>query len=266
VREQLGAETGLSVRVVQVWFQNERAKMKKLQRRQQQTDPTDSNLTGDDCSESKFHRLRKTDSTYDDDDEDGIDETEPSSDEDDNQSLKPMKKLFTNKLIKSSSASPLSNASTTAYTHSHHGNNTPQHTTYDYVQSSEQHLILSGQHDTSDDIHRNMFATLSTAPLSALSTSSLSSSSSSSLSSHSSASGLCQTTANHPLFSPGNGGTVALTSTLHYLINSNNSTCSSHQVLASHPFQFADQLIVKDEPNPIDRLYAMQNSYFCSKC
>uniref|UniRef100_A0A087X569 LIM homeobox transcription factor 1-alpha n=1 Tax=Poecilia formosa TaxID=48698 RepID=A0A087X569_POEFO len=34
VRETLAAETGLSVRVVQVWFQNQRAKMKKLARRQ----------------------------------------------------------------------------------------------------------------------------------------------------------------------------------------------------------------------------------------
>lgn len=34
LREQLALETGLSVRVVQVWFQNERAKMKKLQRKQ----------------------------------------------------------------------------------------------------------------------------------------------------------------------------------------------------------------------------------------
>ena len=33
VREALGKETGLSVRVVQVWFQNQRAKMKKMQRR-----------------------------------------------------------------------------------------------------------------------------------------------------------------------------------------------------------------------------------------
>uniref|UniRef100_UPI003003A73C LMX1A factor n=1 Tax=Homo sapiens TaxID=9606 RepID=UPI003003A73C len=33
VRETLAAETGLSVRVVQVWFQNQRAKMKKLARR-----------------------------------------------------------------------------------------------------------------------------------------------------------------------------------------------------------------------------------------
>ncbi|XP_078739117.1 LIM homeobox transcription factor 1-beta-like [Lampetra fluviatilis] len=36
VREMLAAETGLNVRVVQVWFQNQRAKMKKLARRQQQ--------------------------------------------------------------------------------------------------------------------------------------------------------------------------------------------------------------------------------------
>ncbi|XP_031457871.1 LIM homeobox transcription factor 1-beta [Phasianus colchicus] len=36
VRETLAAETGLSVRVVQVWFQNQRAKMKKLARRHQQ--------------------------------------------------------------------------------------------------------------------------------------------------------------------------------------------------------------------------------------
>ncbi|XP_023348882.1 LIM homeobox transcription factor 1-beta, partial [Eurytemora carolleeae] len=33
VREALAKDTGLSVRVVQVWFQNQRAKMKKMQRR-----------------------------------------------------------------------------------------------------------------------------------------------------------------------------------------------------------------------------------------
>ncbi|KAM9312032.1 LIM homeobox transcription factor 1-alpha-like [Gastrophryne carolinensis] len=38
VRETLAAETGLTVRVVQVWFQNQRAKMKKIARRQQQHD------------------------------------------------------------------------------------------------------------------------------------------------------------------------------------------------------------------------------------
>uniref|UniRef100_H3CC20 LIM homeobox transcription factor 1, alpha n=1 Tax=Tetraodon nigroviridis TaxID=99883 RepID=H3CC20_TETNG len=37
VRETLAAETGLSVRVVQVWFQNQRAKMKKLARTQEQS-------------------------------------------------------------------------------------------------------------------------------------------------------------------------------------------------------------------------------------
>ncbi|XP_076265123.1 LIM homeobox transcription factor 1 alpha [Rhynchophorus ferrugineus] len=38
VREALAKETGLSVRVVQVWFQNQRAKMKKIQRKQKQED------------------------------------------------------------------------------------------------------------------------------------------------------------------------------------------------------------------------------------
>merc|ERR550517_2141970 len=33
VREALAKDTGLSVRVVQVWFQNQRAKMKKMQRK-----------------------------------------------------------------------------------------------------------------------------------------------------------------------------------------------------------------------------------------
>lgn len=36
VREALAKDTGLSVRVVQVWFQNQRAKMKKIQRKSKQ--------------------------------------------------------------------------------------------------------------------------------------------------------------------------------------------------------------------------------------
>ena len=39
MRETLAAETGLSVRVVQVWFQNQRAKVKKLARRGTQDGP-----------------------------------------------------------------------------------------------------------------------------------------------------------------------------------------------------------------------------------
>lgn len=38
VREALAKDTGLSVRVVQVWFQNQRAKMKKIQRKAKHVD------------------------------------------------------------------------------------------------------------------------------------------------------------------------------------------------------------------------------------
>uniref|UniRef100_A0A7E4VTP1 Homeobox domain-containing protein n=1 Tax=Panagrellus redivivus TaxID=6233 RepID=A0A7E4VTP1_PANRE len=40
VREMLAKETGLSVRVVQVWFQNQRAKIKKIQRKQGNSVPS----------------------------------------------------------------------------------------------------------------------------------------------------------------------------------------------------------------------------------
>ncbi|XP_069006442.1 LIM homeobox transcription factor 1-alpha [Embiotoca jacksoni] len=52
VRETLAAETGLSVRVVQVWFQNQRAKMKKLARRQQQQE---QQQTQEQCEHPSHH-------------------------------------------------------------------------------------------------------------------------------------------------------------------------------------------------------------------
>ncbi|XP_077097908.1 LIM homeobox transcription factor 1, beta a [Siphateles boraxobius] len=58
VRETLAAETGLSVRVVQVWFQNQRAKMKKLARRQQQQqEQQNSQRIGQDVISSRMENL-----------------------------------------------------------------------------------------------------------------------------------------------------------------------------------------------------------------
>ncbi|XP_062854641.1 LIM homeobox transcription factor 1, beta b isoform X1 [Trichomycterus rosablanca] len=58
VRETLAAETGLSVRVVQVWFQNQRAKMKKLARRQQQQqEQQNSQRLGQDVMSSRMENM-----------------------------------------------------------------------------------------------------------------------------------------------------------------------------------------------------------------
>ncbi|XP_078687537.1 LIM/homeobox protein LMX-1.2-like isoform X3 [Branchiostoma floridae x Branchiostoma belcheri] len=60
VRETLAAETGLSVRVVQVWFQNQRAKMKKLARRNQEASQG-ANGEGKSRVPSRQQRRRKDD-------------------------------------------------------------------------------------------------------------------------------------------------------------------------------------------------------------
>ncbi|XP_073495872.1 LIM homeobox transcription factor 1-beta [Phyllobates terribilis] len=58
VRETLAAETGLSVRVVQVWFQNQRAKMKKLARRhQQQQEQQNSQRLGQEVMSSRMEGM-----------------------------------------------------------------------------------------------------------------------------------------------------------------------------------------------------------------
>lgn len=51
IREALAKDTGLSVRVVQVWFQNQRAKMKKIQRKSKQDG--DKNVDKDGIKEEK---------------------------------------------------------------------------------------------------------------------------------------------------------------------------------------------------------------------
>ena len=53
VREALAKDTGLSVRVVQVWFQNQRAKMKKIQRKAKQDGGEKGGADKDDAKSEK---------------------------------------------------------------------------------------------------------------------------------------------------------------------------------------------------------------------
>ncbi|GAU98445.1 hypothetical protein RvY_09592 [Ramazzottius varieornatus] len=76
VRESLAKDLGLSVRVVQVWFQNQRAKIKKLQRRQQQTGDKAVKSTG-----SKDATDAEEESSSDDSDDD-TKTSEPTGKED----------------------------------------------------------------------------------------------------------------------------------------------------------------------------------------
>ncbi|XP_037930830.1 LIM homeobox transcription factor 1-beta [Teleopsis dalmanni] len=62
VREALAKDTGLSVRVVQVWFQNQRAKMKKIQRKAKNGNGTNSGRSGDDKDNDKDEKSIKQES------------------------------------------------------------------------------------------------------------------------------------------------------------------------------------------------------------
>lgn len=61
VREQLSNETGLSVRVVQVWFQNQRAKLKKIQKRSEEGGDTDKIRKAN--SQGKIGKKKRSKST-----------------------------------------------------------------------------------------------------------------------------------------------------------------------------------------------------------
>ncbi|KAL9909383.1 uncharacterized protein ACN427_004593 [Glossina fuscipes fuscipes] len=59
VRENLAKETGLSLRIVQVWFQNQRAKVKKIQKKAKQEGNNKSNCDSQDSQESDNSNMTK---------------------------------------------------------------------------------------------------------------------------------------------------------------------------------------------------------------
>lgn len=64
VREALAKDTGLSVRVVQVWFQNQRAKMKKIQRKAKQENEKNCDRTDKSESDLKQENIGSDHSKY----------------------------------------------------------------------------------------------------------------------------------------------------------------------------------------------------------
>uniref|UniRef100_A0A0R3RS98 Homeobox domain-containing protein n=1 Tax=Elaeophora elaphi TaxID=1147741 RepID=A0A0R3RS98_9BILA len=95
VREQLAKETNLSVRVVQVWFQNQRAKMKKIQRKQEVSETNDAtcsemDIKSNDELKSNCDSADELDSENDDVEVDDV----GSSEEKGKESNNPIAQLF----------------------------------------------------------------------------------------------------------------------------------------------------------------------------
>ncbi|XP_059147551.1 LIM homeobox transcription factor 1-beta-like [Physella acuta] len=85
VRESLAAETGLSVRVVQVWFQNQRAKVKKIARKQNletnNNNSNNNNNNSDSNSSKKSAKSQKKKKPEEDSDSSDCNMDNNSSDE-----------------------------------------------------------------------------------------------------------------------------------------------------------------------------------------
>ena len=99
VREALGAETNLHPRVVQVWFQNQRAKMKKINRKQQLQQQKAAGAAPNDSSD----RLSLLDDDDEEEDVDMDDSSSEVSDDSEDESLNQSFEVIKPKPIKPSS-------------------------------------------------------------------------------------------------------------------------------------------------------------------